>query len=233
MCSTNGCGRLARRRRMCGAHYERARRTGKIAIRPADPVTRFWSNVRKTDTCWLWTAARTTPGYGYMRWAGRNQPAHRIAYELLVGPVPADLDLDHECHNLDTTCRGGPTCPHRPCVNPTHLVPRPHRSNLLRGRGIPATLAARTHCEHGHEFTPENTYVWCNARYCRTCRRDAEDRRPLRPHRTIEAACVMCGALFSFVRRVGSAPNVCSETCRAERKRRAARNHQRRKRAAT
>ena len=27
-----------------------------------------------------------------------------------------------------------------------------------------------THCKHGHEFTPENTYINQNKRLCRKCR---------------------------------------------------------------
>ena len=37
--------------------------------------------------------------------------------------------------------------------------------------------AAKTHCTHGHEFTPENTYVAPGApahRHCRTCKNDRQ-----------------------------------------------------------
>jgi hypothetical protein len=33
-----------------------------------------------------------------------------------------------------------------------------NRENMLRGVGVCALNARKTHCKHGHEFTPENTY---------------------------------------------------------------------------
>lgn len=72
----------------------------------------FWPKVAKTDNCWEWTACKTRGGYGTFsakrggRWA--MVPAHRIAYEELVGPVPEGMFLDHTCHNTG-------------CVNPGHL----------------------------------------------------------------------------------------------------------------
>jgi len=68
------------------------------------------------DGCWVWNAARTGSGYGNL-YVGRGAdgrkkyaPAHRVAYELLVGPIPAGLSLDHLCRN-------------RSCINPQHLEP--------------------------------------------------------------------------------------------------------------
>lgn len=74
------------------------------------PEQRFWSKVNKTSDCWLWTAA-TSPPYGYGQfWDGSRQGyAHRFAYQLLVGPIPDGLTLDHK-----------PTCLKK-CVNPDHL----------------------------------------------------------------------------------------------------------------
>lgn len=75
----------------------------------SDPAERFWAKVEKTDSCWLWTAARNTTGYGMASWKGKkNIVAHRLAYELLVGPIPVGKLALHKC---DT--------PH--CVNPDHL----------------------------------------------------------------------------------------------------------------
>lgn len=190
-------------------------------MRERDPVKRFWTYVDTGGDCWIWTAAKVPAGYGFMRWDGRNQPAHRIAYQLLVGPIPTGHVLDHLCRV-------------RVCVNPDHLEPVTHRVNLLRGVGISAQKASRTHCPNGHEFTENNIYWWHNARYCRQCRNDvaANRDRTRPPHRVIEAACVMCGIAFTFVRGPGGrAPNTCSDVCTAARKRKAARDHQRRKRA--
>lgn len=73
-------------------------------------VDRFWAKVNKIpDGCWLWTAAQFKPtGYGQFRFEGTSEKAHRISYEILVGPIPEGMELDHTCHN-------------RLCVNPEHL----------------------------------------------------------------------------------------------------------------
>lgn len=119
---------------------------------------RFWPKVvRDPDTgCWEWTGA-TARGYGQIWSAGQRVYAHRLAYELLVGPIPEGLELDHLCRN-------------RPCVNPRHLEPVTHRVNTLRGVSPSAKAATQTHCVHGHPFDEANTYRLSDgARRCRRC----------------------------------------------------------------
>jgi hypothetical protein len=118
--------------------------------------------VDKTQDCWNWTGALDN-GYGRFQGGPRGSKvhrAHRLAYELLVGPIPEGLVLDHLCRN-------------RRCVNPDHLEPVTNRINVLRGEGWAASRARQTHCIHGHEFTPANTYVdpKRGTRGCRECRR--------------------------------------------------------------
>jgi len=128
-------------------------------------IERFWTYVNKTPTCWLWTGA-TLNGYGrFGRGPGQTTGvAHRMAYEQLVGPIPAGLHLDHLCRV-------------HACVNPAHLEPVTCRENLLRGETITARRAAQTSCLRGHAFDGENTYVAPNGcRDCRTCRREADRR---------------------------------------------------------
>lgn len=122
---------------------------------------RFWEKVDKRDGgCWIWTASLATNGYGrfYPDPDGvRGVPAHRFAYEDLVGPIPDGLDLDHLCRN-------------RACVKPSHLEPVTRRVNAARG--IKGALT--THCPKGHEYTPENTYIRQpeGHRMCRACARE-------------------------------------------------------------
>lgn len=133
---------------------------------------RFWTKVQEAGAfeCWPWTAAKCSSGYGNIFCDGVPKSAHRVAYELLIGEIPAGLTLDHLCHTNDPTCRGGKDCPHRACVNPWHLEPVPARVNNLRGGN-----AVKTHCKRGHEFTPENTesYGPGEGRTCRACRLDS------------------------------------------------------------
>lgn len=120
-------------------------------------VERFWANVDKTEDCWLWRGYLVS-GYGQFNADNKAFMAHRYAYEMLVGPIPPGLQLDHLCRV-------------RNCVNPAHLEPVTVRENVLRGVGITAQFARATHCINGHEFTPENTGSQGKGRYCRTCHR--------------------------------------------------------------
>lgn len=116
------------------------------------------------DGCWIWTGA-TIRGYGEVmtgsRAEGTKRPllTHRVTYEHFSGPIPDGLELDHLCRQ--------PLC-----CNPAHLEPVTHRENMLRGVGtIAAVNAAKTHCPHGHPYSPENTAVWADGqRRCRACR---------------------------------------------------------------
>lgn len=140
------------------------------------------------DACWPWRGMidRNT---GYGKTSVKSRPelhggAHRAVYQILVGPIPAGLDLDHLCHNADTSCPGGPTCLHRRCVNPRHLEPASRQVNRKRGRtsGMPDLNRAKTHCPKGHPYSGDNLIVrikpqgW-QARICRTCERARHKRR--------------------------------------------------------
>ncbi len=123
-------------------------------------------------SCFLWTGCVHPKGYGEF-WDGKRVvQAHRWAWEQANGPVPADLELDHLCHNT-RECPGGNSCPHRRCVNPDHLEPVTHAENLRRGHSSEngsAAMKARTACPQGHPYDAENTIVKRDGcRECRTC----------------------------------------------------------------
>jgi len=128
------------------------------------PEKRFWAKVEKTETCWLWTAGRDRYGYGQFWFAGRHVGAHGFAYQLLVGPVPDGLQIDHCCRV-------------RHCVNPAHLEPVTCRENLMRGDTPAARHVAKTHCPQGHPLVPGNLVPFQlrrGHRECLTCRRERD-----------------------------------------------------------
>lgn len=59
--------------------------------------------------------------------------AHRAAHELWIGAIPDGYTVDHLCHNDDLLCVGG-RCPHRRCVEPSHLEAVTSAENNRRRR---------------------------------------------------------------------------------------------------
>lgn len=170
------------------------------------------ARVRKsTSGCWHWTGGIDPHGYGkWWRREGDRRPgvsAHKFAYEYVNGALPkrgepGHLQVDHLCHNRSKSCKGGPTCLHRRCVNPGHLAAVTPRENTAASPHATAAVNRRkTECPRGHPFTPENIYGTETRRACRTCvlartaerdRRLSEERKaqPRAPHyRTLRTHC--------------------------------------------
>lgn len=132
---------------------------------------RIRANVTVNDAgCWIWNRSLGTAGYGQMYYQApgeraRMQSAHRTSYRVFIGPIPEGLELDHLCRV-------------RRCVNPEHLDPVPHQTNVLRSPiAIGAINGAKTHCRAGHPFSAENTRFSMKGkqpmRVCRACSREA------------------------------------------------------------
>lgn len=162
-CSFGGCEAPAHARRLCKRHYKLQRRHG--LLQPLTLEERFWSKVdrRGPDTCWPWLASIAYNGYGRFgihSQGGTMTTAHRVAYELAVGPIPAGLVVDHLCGN-------------RACCNPSHLQAVTQRVNVLRATSVAVTNAAKTHCPQGHPYDQANTRIERNgSRKCRACDRE-------------------------------------------------------------
>lgn len=137
---------------------------------------RFQQKIAPAGECWTWTGGLRyrgpNGGYGGIQIGRRHVPAHRAVYELLVGPIPIGMDLDHVCHNQDPSCGGGGDCLHRRCVNPDHLEVVTKRINILRGHGMGARHARQTHCSEGHVLTlhTEPAQRRRGRRTCAVCR---------------------------------------------------------------
>lgn len=130
---------------------------------------RTWSTLRgriatkyRVDEsgCWIWTGMiNPTTGYGRISDGGKVKTAHRVMYELSVGPIPEGLVMDHLCHV-------------RACVNPEHLRVVTKRQNCLENNtNYYAKNAQKTHCLRGHELNGANTYKYNKTigRKCRIC----------------------------------------------------------------
>lgn len=116
----------------CGTVFHQYRPENVICKRSCAPPRkrrpleeRLWAKVDKDgpNGCWLWMGGRTPLGYGHVSvetpegW--RTRRVHRVTYELLVGPIPEGLTLDHLCRTPA-------------CCNPDHLEPVTVAENLRR-----------------------------------------------------------------------------------------------------
>lgn len=192
-CAIEDCHSVAYCRGWCQAHYARWFRHGdplggRVVNPRWEPQQRLWARVNKNgpleptspngEPCWHWEGA-TVKGHGWMTVDGKRIYVHRLAYELLVGPIPDGFDVDHVCHNVDPDCPAGVVCLHRRCVNPAHLEAVTPSENNARGKRRMRALI--THCPHGHEYTPDNSYFnGSGSRSCLACKKENERRQVAR-----------------------------------------------------
>ena len=164
-CKITECPKPVFARQMCKKHYTAWNKYGDpLTVKKKGPPPKpmaelFWAKVNKTETCWLWTGASASKyGHGKFMRGDKNLKAHRVAWELLIGPIPEGMTIDHLCRVPA-------------CVNPAHLEPVTLAENVRR-QG-----AAKTHCPQGHPLSGDNLYrnPRNGHRMCRTCRR-AHDR---------------------------------------------------------
>jgi hypothetical protein len=135
---------------------------------------RFFAKVSppNQDGCMLWTSSTSKDGYGRFLLFKKVRKAHRVAYELLVGPIEEGMEIDHV---RERGCRS------RACVNPDHLEPTTRAVNNTRGGSPTAKNARKTKCIRGHLFTVENTVVdHLGGRHCKECVRQRSRAAALR-----------------------------------------------------
>lgn len=111
-CTIEGCTRMQWARGWCGTHYRRWRTHGdpnkvEFAVTRTPEEAFELRTTPGENGCIEWTGSRQR-GYGQMRYQGKTCLAHRVAWELVNGPIPDGLFLNHKCWNPS-------------CVNVEHL----------------------------------------------------------------------------------------------------------------
>ncbi len=116
-------------------------------------------NIDPETGCWVWLGTRQSDGYGLVTVREQREYVHRAMFQLFVGPVGNNRELDHLCQN-------------RLCCNPWHLEAVSSRENSLRGNH-PLFMAHRERrCRKGHDLSIEaNVARRADGRArCRICR---------------------------------------------------------------
>lgn len=135
---------------------------------PRKREIQFFSQVRKTATCWLWEGKLT--GSGYPSFGAFGIPTgHRVSYLHHKGEVPFGWEIDHLCSNPA-------------CVNPAHLEAVPHEVNQARKKVRNRWRGWPTHCKAGHVMDDTNTFWRSNGtgRQCRVCLRARQSEHAVR-----------------------------------------------------
>ena len=96
-------------------------------IRPKD-LLRFQQFIKEKGDCWLWDGFKDRKGYGKFWFQGKSWWAHRWAYAVFNGDIPAGKTIDHECHNPS-------------CVRPSHLGILSRSENTALGNVNRAVVA--------------------------------------------------------------------------------------------
>lgn len=116
------------------------------------------AEIRGPNECWLWRGTISQRGYGRFIFKGKTKTAHRVSFELVKGPIPTGLVIDHMCRN-------------KICINPGHLRAVTPKTNTLSGISVTAVNSRKKKCKRGHPLSGYNLILKKKGRACRECQK--------------------------------------------------------------
>lgn len=166
-CQVPGCKRKFRAKGLCASHWAQLSRGNQLSVITATPrksgsppkiICDEVGCPNMGTPCHVFRGKKQDNGYGLVSIKRKKKLLHRYVWERECGPIPAGLVIDHMCRN-------------RACCNIEHMRVVTQKVNVTENsNSIQAVNAAKTHCKHGHEFTPTNTYRDKRGRACRACK---------------------------------------------------------------
>lgn len=119
-CKIDGCDSPHYGEGLCRAHWlpgwqaKHRFAAGRDFRGDAELQAEFWARADRTapNGCWVWRGVKNPNGYGSIY----HRRAHRVAWEMIHGPIPGKAIILHRCDN-------------RSCVNPGHLRLGTHKDN--------------------------------------------------------------------------------------------------------
>ena len=149
--------------------YKQNRRT--IANNPEELRIIFEKHTKEVNGCIVPNIAPASNGYTNILYKGKWIGSHCLAAMLYLDyDLNSDKQVNHSCGN-------------RACIKHIYIG---NQSRNMRDAVEDKTHAQsrKTHCPHGHEYTPENTLVFRRngqlGRKCRACQKESNARRYIR-----------------------------------------------------